>query len=56
MKKGNLIDGNVIDFMTYCDNNEVNSVFSMSEELGQAIQKLIHRLRELGPLPDIKCP
>ena len=52
MKKG--IDGNVVDFNTYCDNNEVNTDFSISVELGQAIQNLIHRLRELGPLPDIK--
>ncbi len=53
MKKGNLIDGNVIDFITYCDNNETNSMnteLSISDELGQAIQNLIHRLRELGPI------
>ncbi len=43
----------VIDFLTYCDKNhssiEARSS-SISEELEQAIQLLIYRLRELGPM------
>ena len=45
--------GKVIDFVNYCDQDESNSTsnkHSISAELEQAIQHLIYRLRELGPM------
>lgn len=41
--------GNVIDLITYRDQHNSNTN-SISDELKSAIQHLIYRLRELGPI------
>jgi len=53
MKKGNLAHSNVINLVSSYDKTESKTACnepSMSDELQQAIQNLIYRLRELGPL------
>ena len=45
---------NVIDLVTYRgskDDNQAADSYFMSEELKAAIQLLIHRLKEEGPIP-----
>jgi hypothetical protein len=49
--------GNVVNMLTYCNNDEISitkmGASSISQELEQAIQHLIHRLRELGPIQKV---
>ena len=42
---------NMIDFLTYREHQFIEPSTCISEELQVAIQSLIYRLRELGPLP-----
>ena len=48
MKKENVIDFNM--YLEQCDVPDDKISLTMSEELQTAIQNLIHRLRELGPI------
>jgi hypothetical protein len=45
---------NIVDILAYRDQQSAASTgSSVSDELEKAIQSLIYRLRELGPLPQV---
>lgn len=48
MKKENIID--LVVYRNQQDINKTETDSSISEELNKAIQNLIYRLRELGPI------
>lgn len=48
MKKGNVID--LVMYRNRCNQDNVEAKPAISKELEKAIDNLIHRLRELGPI------